>query len=149
MPGGEVLQQEINNKILNNKKIKCVTGLKASKKTRDDIIFAIKVCKHVKSNAIVIAKNKQVLGIGPGQTNRLESIKIAINNMKKNFKRESSFVLASDGFLPFVDNIKILKGKNCISIVQPGGSIMDQKIIYQANLQKIPMYFTNLRYFKH
>ena len=149
LPGGEILQQETNNIILNNKILKCVTNLTASKEIRSDLIFAIKVCKHVKSNAIVIAKNKQVLGIGPGQTNRLESIKIAINNMKKNFKRKPSFVLASDGFLPFLDNIKILKGKKCISIAQPGGSIMDQKIIYQANLQKIPMYFTNLRYFKH
>ena len=113
------------------------------------MIFALTVCKHVKSNAIVFAKNQQVLGIGAGQMSRIDSIKIAFSKMKKNFGKDSSYFFASDGFLPFEDNINTLKNSKCIGIIQPGGSKNDKKLIKKANSLKIPMYFTGVRHFKH
>ena len=113
------------------------------------MIFAFTISKYVNSNAVVIVKNQQILGIGAGQTNRLESIKIAIKKMKKHFPNSKNYVLASDGFLPFIDNIKILKNNYCKAIIQPGGSINDAKIINIANLLNISMYFTGIRHFSH
>ena len=77
------------------------------------MIFAFIVCKHLKSNAIVLAKNQQVIGIGAGQTSRVDSINIALNKMKKNFNKNINFILASDGFLPFEDNVSALKKDRC------------------------------------
>ena len=147
--GEGYIEQEFDNIILNKNKMACVTKNKLSKKNISDMIFAFTVCKHVKSNAIVFAKNQQVLGIGAGQMSRIDSIKIAFSKMKKNFGKDSSYFFASDGFLPFEDNINTLKNSKCIGIIQPGGSKNDKKLIKKANSLKIPMYFTGVRHFKH
>ena len=105
--------------------------------------------KRKHPRGIVFAKNQQVLGIGAGQMSRIDSIKIAFSKMKKNFGKESSYFFASDGFLPFEDNIAVLKNSKCKGIIQPGGSKNDKKLIKKANSLKLPMYFTGVRHFKH
>ena len=119
-----------------------------SKKYLSDLIFSLKVVRHLKSNAIVLSKNKQTIGLGIGQTNRIDSLKIALNRKKINFKA-SDFVCASDGFFPFIDGLKLLKAKDCKAIAQPSGSINDKKIIDYAIQHNIPLYFTKNRLFKH
>ena len=104
--------------------------------------------KHTKSNAIVLVKNKQTVGIGAGQMNRYDATKIAIMKYKENFS-SLNLVCASDAFFPFVDSIKLLLKNNCNSIVAPGGSINDNKIIEFANKNKIKLVFSSVRVFKH
>ena len=146
---GGYLVQDYNNLTIQSKKLKCVTKNKVSKKILNDMIFAFIVCKHLKSNAIVLAKDQQVIGIGAGETSRIDSINIALNKMKKNFNKNINFILASDGFLPFEDNVSALKKDKCRGIIQPGGSKSDKKIIKIAESLKISMYFTGIRHFKH
>ena len=112
----------------------------------NDLIFALKVCKHVKSNAVVLAKNQKTISIGAGQMSRINAIKIALNQINN---KKIDFVTASDGFFPFVDSIKVLIKSRCKAIVQPKGSINDKKVISFANKNKFPIYFVNYRFFKH
>ena len=129
-------------------KTKLVTKKKCSKKIIDDLLFAFKVVKHVKSNAIVLVNNKQTLGIGAGQMSRIDSTKIAILKYK-NFFKNKTFVCTSDAFFPFTDNIKLLLKLNCKGIIQPSGSKNDQKIIEYANKNNASLYFVKYRAFKH
>ena len=143
-----ILYQEQNQFRVSKSKIKLVSKKIASKKTRDDLIFAFKVAKHVKSNAIVLANNKQTLGIGAGQMSRLDSTRMAILKYKDFFKKKS-FVCASDAFFPFIDNINLLLKLKCKAIIQPSGSINDDKIIEFAKMHKTSLYFVKNRVFKH
>ena len=112
------------------------------------MIFALKVCKHVKSNSIVLVKNKQTIGIGAGQMSRLDSTKLALNKTGKQ-KRGFDFVAASDAFFPFTDNLKLLINRNCKAIAQPLGSVNDKKIIAFAKSNKIALYSYKYRLFRH
>ena len=145
--GGQ-LKQDVNNITIQKNKLRCMTEQKSNTKILEDLVFALKVAKHVKSNAIVLAKNKQTLGIGAGQMSRIDSTNIAIKKKLLNFKK-IKFVAASDAFFPFTDNIMKLSKNNCTAIVQPFGSINDKKIIEYANKKKLPIYFTKFRLFKH
>ena len=145
---GGYLTQEKNNIKIKKSDLKCVSNKKGSLRIVNDLIFAIKVCKHVKSNAIVLVNNKQTIGIGAGQMNRLDSTKLAILKSKIS-KRNKLFVAASDAFFPFIDNIKLLIKNNCASIIQPKGSINDKNIIEFANKNNFSLYFTKYRFFKH
>ena len=138
------LKQEKNLNTISTKDIRCVSYKKANTKQLKDLIFALKVSKHVKSNAIVLVKNTQTVGIGVGQMSRIDSTKIAI---KKNIS--DSFVAASDAFFPFNDNVKLLIKNKCKSIVQPFGSKNDKNIINLVNNKKISLYFYKNRLFKH
>jgi len=142
------LYQEENNYKITKSKIKLVSNKSVSKKIKDDLIFAFKVVKHVKSNAIVLVNNKQTLGIGAGQMSRIDSTRMAIIKYKDLFKNRT-FVSASDAFFPFVDNIKLLLKLNCKAIIQPGGSINDDKIIEYAKSKNTSLYFVKNRVFKH
>ncbi len=142
------LYQEINNDIIDKKFLKLVSKSKCSKKDLEDLIFSIKVAKHVKSNAIVLSSNKQTLGIGAGETNRIDALNVALKKLRSNFKIKN-FVCVSDGFFPFIDSIRVLKNNNCSAVVQPYGSINDIKNIEFANKYKLPLYFTKNRFFKH
>ena len=133
----------INKKFLNLASVK-----KASSKSIDDLIFSLKVAKHLKSNAVVLSKNKQTVGLGHGQTNRFDALNFAIKNMNKYFKKKS-FVCASDGFFPFTDSIKLLNKNGCDIVAQPKGSINDKKIISFSIENKISLYFIKNRLFKH
>ena len=120
---------------------------------KEDLVFAYKVVKHVRSNAIVIAKNKTTVGIGSGNTSRVDSVQFAIIKAKRSFsgKRDNLLgaVMASDAFFPFSDSIKIAAKANIKAIIQPGGSISDNKVIEETDKEKISMVFTGKRCFSH
>jgi phosphoribosylaminoimidazolecarboxamide formyltransferase / IMP cyclohydrolase len=143
-----VLYQDFNSFKISKSEIELVSKKKATDKILNDLIFAYKVAKHVKSNAIVLVNNKQTLGIGAGQMSRVDSTKIAIIKYKKFFK-DKSFVCASDAFFPFTDNIQKLLKLKCAGVIQPGGSINDNKIISYANKKNASLYFVKNRVFKH
>ena len=145
---GEIYQYTDTNKI-NRKFLKLVACKKVSDNEVDDLVFSTRVAKHVKSNAIVISANKQTLGMGIGQTNRVDSLKIAINKYIRNFKHKKNFVCVSDGFFPFTDSLKILNKYSCKAVGQPSGSINDHKNIEFAEKNKLPLYFLKERLFKH
>ena len=133
---------------INRKFLRLVSKKKGSTKSIDDLIFSLKVAKHLKSNTIVLSRNKQTLGLGHGHTNRVDALYYAIKNMNKYFKK-GNFVCASDGFFPFVDSINLLNRNGCNAVAQPGGSINDKKIISFSIKNKISLYFTRNRLFKH
>ncbi|QKX01378.1 bifunctional phosphoribosylaminoimidazolecarboxamide formyltransferase/IMP cyclohydrolase [Wolbachia endosymbiont of Cruorifilaria tuberocauda] len=143
---GGFLVQESDNSGIEVEKMRQVTSCTATKKEREDLIFAWRICKHVKSNAIVIAKNGCTIGIGSGQSSRIDSVNIAV---KKANERCRGAVLASDGFFPFPDSIVESAKHGITSIIQPGGSLKDQDVIAAANESKISMFFTGIRNFFH
>ena len=145
---GGYLVQEKNTLVLSRKKISCKSIKNASKEQIDDLVFAFKVSKYVKSNAIVLARNQQTVGICSGQTSRVDSTKIAISKVSSKTKK-LGFVAASDAFFPFIDSVKLLINNNCKAIIQPKGSINDYKIIDYINLKKISLYFSKYRLFRH
>ena len=114
----------------------------------EDLIFSLKVVKHLKSNAIVLSKDKQTVGLGHGQTNRVDALNFAIRNKNMYFKNKK-FVCASDGFFPFTDSINTLNKNGCRVIAQPSGSINDEKVISFSKKNKISLYFIKNRLFKH
>ena len=111
--------------------------------------FAFNICKFVKSNAIVIAKERSVIGVGAGQTSRFDSCQIAIDKAKTFTHAINGSVAASDAFFPFSDGIEKLASCGVTSIIQPGGSIRDKEIIKKVNDLKMSMVFTGTRHFKH
>ena len=112
-------------------------------------MFAFNVCRYTKSNAIVLASNKSTIGIGSGQTSRLDSCESAINKMNKFSKIKDEIVAASDAFFPFVDGIEKLVQSGASAIVQPAGSIRDKEIIKFANETNTVLVFSKTRHFRH
>ena len=111
--------------------------------------FAWKVCKHVKSNAIVLASEGRTLGIGAGQMSRVDAVKIASRKMEEQFgKYGGLIVLASDAFFPFRDSVDLSSGSGVTAIIQPGGSLRDKESIAACNEHKIAMVFTRIRHFR-
>jgi len=123
-----------------------VTNKNPSNQINLDLNFAWKICKHVKSNAIVIAKNQKTIGIGAGQMNRVGAARIAL---KAAGRLCSDAVLASDGFFPFADTVELANEYGIKAIIQPGGSLRDQESIDMCNLKGISMVFTQKRHFLH
>lgn len=126
--------------------INYVTKKKPTEKEMMDLRFAWIVCKHVKSNAIVLAKDGLVVGVGAGQMSRVDSTEIAI---KKAGDRAHGSVLASDAFFPFRDSVDIAAKAGITSVIQPGGSNKDEEVIAAANENNISMVFTGQRHFRH
>ena len=144
------LMQNKNKIILDKKKLKCVTKLKAKKGELAEIFFAFNVCKYVKSNAIVLCNDFSTIGIGAGQPSRLDSCKIAVQKAKQfQSSKIKNSIAASDAFFPFADGLKTLVKAGVKTIIQPGGSIRDQEIINAANKAKVKMFFTGIRHFNH
>ena len=147
--GNSFLMQNSNN-ILLNKKIRIVSKKKPTLNQLKTMKFAFSVCKYVKSNAIVLANNKSIIGIGSGQPSRLDSCKIASNKALEFLPEKiTESVAASDAFFPFPDGIELLAELGVKAIIQPGGSINDKKIIEVANKAGLVMAFTDVRHFKH
>ena len=147
---GSFLVQSKDQIILNKKKLKCVTKLKLNKNEMSKIEFAFNICKHVKSNAIILTNNFSTIGIGAGQPSRLDSCIIASQKAKQfQPKKIKNSIAASDAFFPFADGIKTLIKAGVKIIVQPGGSIRDQEVINEADKAKIKMVFTGIRHFNH
>jgi phosphoribosylaminoimidazolecarboxamide formyltransferase/IMP cyclohydrolase len=143
---GGLLVQNYNSELLNMDDLKVVTEKKPTHEEMEDLIFAMKVVKHTKSNGIALAKGKQTIGVGPGQTNRVTACKIAI---EYGGERTKGAVLASDAFFPFADCVEAAAAAGITAIIQPGGSIRDQESIDACNKYGIAMVFTGMRHFKH
>ena len=152
---GGVLYQSNDNHELKDSDLNIVTKTKPNSKQISDMLFAFKVCKHVKSNAIVYVKNKKTIGIGAGQMSRIDSSKIAVKknlDMSDNLNDENTLsgcTVASDAFFPFPDGLMVAIESGAISVIQPGGSINDQDVIDAADKSGITMAFTGIRHFKH
>jgi len=143
--GGVVIQQK-DLFDLDKNTLKVVTKRKPTKKEWEDLFFGWKLVKHVKSNAIVFAKNKQTVGIGMGQVNRVDSVMLCVKRAGKN---SQGAILASDAFFPKDDNIKLAAKAKIKAIIQPGGSIEDENVIKAADKYGIAMVFTGCRHFRH
>jgi phosphoribosylaminoimidazolecarboxamide formyltransferase/IMP cyclohydrolase len=143
---GGLLVQNYNNELVNTEEMKCVTEAKPTEEQLEDLLFALKVVKHTKSSGIVLAKAGQTIGIGPGQTNRITSLRVAVEYGKDKTK---GAVMASDAFLPFADCVEEAHKAGITAIIQPGGSVRDQESIDACNRYGIAMIFTGMRHFKH
>lgn len=143
---GGVLAQQRNTGSVSNAQLKFVTKNKPGEKELSDLLFAWSVAKHVKSNAIVVAKNGQTIGISGGQTSRIDAVEIAL---EKAGKRVVGAVLASDGFFPFADSIRAAAKAKISAVIQPGGSIKDEDVIAEADKKNVSLVFTGMRNFKH
>ena len=141
---GGILVQDFNDKLADE--YESVTEKKVDETQQRDIEFGLKVVKHVKSNAIVVVKGGQTLGIGAGQMNRVGSCKIALEQAGE---KARGAVLASDAFFPMRDSADIAADYGITAIVQPGGSIRDQESIDACNEKGVAMVFSKIRHFKH
>ncbi len=133
----------------NKKNFKIVSKAKPNAQQMNNLLFAFNVCRHVKSNAIVLAQNKSTVGIGSGQPSRIDSCQIAINKMKKFVNPTDEIVAASDAFFPFVDGIEKLVQSGVSAVIQPSGSINDKEIIKYANSTNTVLVFSKTRHFRH
>lgn len=143
---GGLLVQDRDLNLIKENEIELVTKSKVDNQYLKDLMFAWKAVKHVKSNAIVMAKDKMIVGVGAGQMSRVDSMIIAGRKAKG---RQKGAVVASDAFFPFPDAVKKAAELGIKAIIQPGGSIRDEKVIKKAEELGIAMYFTNTRHFRH
>ena len=143
--GGWIVQTE-EAPIIDWSMAKTVTEKKVTREEIDSMKFAVRVCEQVKSNAIVMVQGLATVGIGPGQTSRVEAVRIAA---RRAGERADGCVLASDAFFPFADGLEQAAAAGAASIVQPGGSIRDQEVIDAANRLGVSMLFTGHRLFRH
>lgn len=141
---GGILVQDYNDKLYDE--LKTVTETQATEEQIKDMLFGYKIVKHIKSNAIVVVKDGQTLGVGAGQMNRVGSCKIAFEQAGEKTK---GAVLASDAFFPMRDSVDLAAEYGISAIIQPGGSIKDQDSIDACNENNISMTFAQLRHFKH
>jgi len=145
---GGMLAQQLDTQIEKVTTVMCVTDVKPTESQLADLDFGWKIVKHIKSNAIAVVRDNHTIGVGAGQTNRVGSAQIALEEAKA-AGFTNGLVLASDGFLPFGDTVELAAKYGVTAIVQPGGSIRDEESIQKANELGITMLFTGIRHFKH
>ncbi len=143
---GGLLVQSSDTELYNEADFEFITDKKPTEAEMKDLKFAWKVAKHTKSNAIVLAKDDSTVGVGPGQTNRITALELAINYGGESTKGS---VMASDAFFPFPDCVEAAHKAGITAIIQPGGSIRDQESIDACNKYGIAMVFCKMRHFKH
>ncbi|MBE9123826.1 bifunctional phosphoribosylaminoimidazolecarboxamide formyltransferase/IMP cyclohydrolase [Tychonema sp. LEGE 07199] len=143
---GGLLVQESDNAVEETSNWRAVTEKQPTAEELEELLFAWKVAKHVKSNAIVVTRDRTTIGVGAGQMNRVGSVKLALEQAGE---KSQGAILASDGFFPFDDSVKTAAGAGIIAIVQPGGSMRDKDSIEAANQLGITMVFTDIRHFLH
>ena len=146
---GGVLEQQRDNCKEEAASFTVATKTAPAKEDIEDLLFANKLVKHSKSNAIVLAKNCQLLASGVGQTSRVDALKQAVQKAKSFGFSLKDAVMASDAFFPFSDCVEIAAEEGIRSIIQPGGSIRDKESIESCDRHNIAMYFTGIRHFKH
>lgn len=144
-----VLVQDRNSKTDTIPDLENVTTKKPNQTQIDDLIFASKICKHTKSNTIVLVKNKQLCASGTGQTSRVDALNQAIHKANSFQLNLEGAVMASDAFFPFPDCVEIADKAGITAVIQPGGSIKDQLSIDYCNQNNLAMVFTGTRHFKH
>ena len=142
--GGLLIQDK--DSILLDKELQIVTKNQPTEEEMADLLFAWKAAKNVKSNGVVIAKDRATIGIGLGEVNRVWAVQNAIERAGEKVK---GAVLASDGFFPFKDSIELLASAGVTAIIQPGGSLKDKEVIEEADKNGISMVITGMRHFKH
>ncbi len=151
---GGLLMQTRDNGRVSADDVTCVTQRQPDVRELDDLLFAWRVAKHVKSNAIIYARDGTTLGIGAGQMNRLDSSRTAAHKAQKRDKEtdnraDTGFVLASDAFFPFADGLLAATDAGATAAIQPGGSIRDDEVIAAADKAGLAMVFTGMRHFRH
>jgi phosphoribosylaminoimidazolecarboxamide formyltransferase/IMP cyclohydrolase len=144
--GGGLLVQDLDTVTYDAAKLKVVTEKQPSEQEMEDLKFAWVIAKHVKSNAIIYARNQETIGMGAGQMSRVDSARLAVDKAQKSLKGS---VMASDAFFPFRDSVDAAAKSGVSAIIQPGGSIRDEEVIQAANEHKVAMVFTGIRHFKH
>lgn len=144
-----ILVQDKDNISDSKDLLKTVTATAPSAEEIEDLLFASKICKHTKSNTIVLAKNKQLCASGTGQTSRVDALKQAIEKAKSFEFDLTGAVMASDAFFPFPDCVEIANLAGITAVIQPGGSIKDELSINYCNSNNVAMVFTGVRHFKH
>ena len=145
VPGG-LLVQELDACLVDHSLLKTVTKREPTEEEMKALLFAFRVVKHAKSNAIVLAANDATVGIGAGQTNRVGALEIAV---KYAGDKAKGSVMASDAYLPFSDSVALAHKAGVTAIIQPGGSIRDRESVDLCDLHNIAMVFTGIRHFKH
>ena len=143
------LVQDRDNITDTKEHLSTATEIAPNEKEIADLLFASKICKHTKSNTIVLVKNGQLLASGTGQTSRVDALRQAIEKATNFGFDLNNAVMASDAFFPFPDCVEIAYNAGVRSVIQPGGSIKDQLSIDYCNAQKMSMVFTGIRHFKH
>lgn len=143
---GGILLQKIDSGHITAADLKVVSSRQPSEAELAEMLFAWRVVKHVKSNAIVVSKERQTIGVGAGQMNRVGAAKIAYEQAGENCR---GAVVASDAYFPFRDTIDQAAAVGITAIIQPGGSMRDEESIQAANEHGIAMVFTGMRHFKH
>lgn len=143
---GGLLLQDADNVVLNRDTLKVATEKVPSPEEIEELIFAMTIAKHVKSNAIVVTRGRRLIGVGAGQMNRVGSAKIALDQAGEAAK---GAMLASDAFFPFKDTVEQAAAAGIGFIIQPGGSLKDQESIDACNKYGIAMVFTGMRHFRH
>ena len=144
-----VIVQDFDAKIESKNDLKIVTNQQPNESQLEDLIFANKVAKHLKSNTIVLAKNKQMLAMGCGQTSRVDALQQAIQKAKVFAMNLQGAVMASDAFFPFPDCVEIADNAGITAVIHPGGSIKDQDSIDYCNENNMTMVLSGIRHFKH
>jgi len=144
-----VIQQDTDKSMESSDKMECVTDAQATPQQLLDLEFANKCVKHLKSNTIVLVKNNQLLGMGCGQTSRVDALRQAISKATAFGFDLEGCVMASDAFFPFPDCVEIAHDAGTAAVVQPGGSIKDNLSVDYCNSKRMPMLMTGIRHFKH
>jgi phosphoribosylaminoimidazolecarboxamide formyltransferase/IMP cyclohydrolase len=144
--GAGLLVQSPDERNLERAELKVVTRLAPSESQLSDLLFAWRVAKFVKSNAIVFCAAGQTLGVGAGQMSRIDSARIA--SIKAGLTLAGS-VVASDAFFPFRDGLDVVADAGAVAVIQPGGSVRDDEVIAAANERGVAMVFTGVRHFRH
>ena len=144
-----VLWQEFDTVTETAEQLEVKTKTAPSAEQVEDLLFANKLVKHTKSNAIVLVNNKQLIGSGTGQTSRVDALKHAIEKARRFELPLEGAVMASDAFFPFADSVELAHKAGIKAVIQPGGSIRDKDSIDYCNEHDVPMVFTGIRHFKH
>ena len=143
---GGILVQDVDNNLFDENKVEVVTDRIPTEREMEDMKFAMKVVKHIKSNGIVLARDGKTIGVGPGQVNRIWAVE---NSIRQATESTEGAILASDAFFPFEDCVTAAAKAGITAIIQPGGSVNDELSIKKANELGIAMVFTGVRHFKH
>jgi phosphoribosylaminoimidazolecarboxamide formyltransferase/IMP cyclohydrolase len=150
---GGILEQDRDNQLFINNDMKSVTARPVSDIEREGLLFAWKICKHVKSNAIVYVQSDSgfahTIGIGCGQTSRVASSRLAVANAKRFGHSTKGSLVASDAFFPFADGLIEAADAGAIAVIEPGGSVRDNEVIRAAQERNISLIMTGMRHFKH
>jgi phosphoribosylaminoimidazolecarboxamide formyltransferase/IMP cyclohydrolase len=146
---GGLLAQDADRGMIDIADLRCVTTRQPTAAELRDLAFAWRVCKYVKSNAIVFAREQATMGVGAGQMSRVYSSRIAAIKAADAGLQVSGAVVASDAFFPFRDGIDVSASQGVTAVIQPGGSMRDDEVIAAANEHNLAMLFTGMRHFRH